>query len=113
MVNWVVRQSSDGNLSGERSGEVGRETWHACLEYENHVPMNLTSAVQYRLIAKYMLQHCLMKLNRINRDENDLSFNIVSIALTYLLNAPHSNLKYAIQFFLIDTSQNLLQELKN
>jgi hypothetical protein len=29
------------------------------------------------------------------------------------LNAPHSNLKYAIQFFLIDTSQNLLQELKN
>jgi hypothetical protein len=47
-----------------------------------------------------------------NIDENYLSSDVVSIALAYFLNPPHPSLKCAIQFFLIDISQNLLQGLK-
>jgi hypothetical protein len=53
-----------------------------------------------------------MKLNRTNRDENYLSSDVVSIVLTYFLNTLHQSQKYAIQFFLIDTSQNHLQALE-
>jgi hypothetical protein len=55
----------------------------------------------------------LIKSNITNIDENYLSSDLVSIALIYFLNQLHPSLKYAIQFFLIDTSQNLLQALKN
>jgi hypothetical protein len=76
---------------------------------------NCTDGIEfhsYRLIDKYMAQPRVMKLNRTNIDENYLSPDVVSIALTYFLNPPHSRLKYAIQFFLIDTPQNLLQVLR-
>jgi hypothetical protein len=66
---------------------------------------------RYRLIDKYMRQPRLMKLNIINIDENYLSSDIVSITFTYFLNPLHSSLKYAIQFFLIDNFQNVLQAL--
>jgi hypothetical protein len=72
-----------------------------------HVAVNL-----YRLVDKYMPQPCLIKLNRINIDGNYLSSDIVSIAFAYFLNPPLSSLKYAIQFFLINTPQNLLQDSK-
>jgi hypothetical protein len=52
------------------------------------------------------------KLNKTIRDENYLSSDVISIALTYFLNSPHPSLKYAIQFFLIDITQNLLHALK-
>jgi hypothetical protein len=55
-----------------------------------------------RLVNKYMLQPRLMKLNRMKIDENHLSSDVVSIALTHFLNALYTSLKYAIQFFLID-----------
>jgi hypothetical protein len=45
-------------------------------------------------------------------DEIYLSSDVVSIALAYFLNLLDPSLKYAIQFFLIDISQNLLQRLK-
>jgi hypothetical protein len=45
-------------------------------------------------------------------DENYLSFDVVSIALAYFLNSLHLSLEYAIQFFLIDILQNLLQGFK-
>jgi hypothetical protein len=44
-----------------------------------------------------------MKLNRTNIDENDLSSDVVFVALTYFLKPLHPSLKYAIQFVLIDT----------
>jgi hypothetical protein len=53
-----------------------------------------------------------MKLSRTNINENYLSSHVVSITLAYFLNSPHSNLKYAIQFLLIQTPQDILQELK-
>jgi hypothetical protein len=59
-----------------------------------------------------MRQSRLMKLNITNVDENCLSSDVVSIALAYLLNPSHPSPKYAIQFFLINTPQNLLQTLK-
>jgi hypothetical protein len=59
-----------------------------------------------------MRQPRLMKLNIINIDENYLSSDVVSIALAYFLNLLHPSLEYAIQFFVIDTPQNLLQGLK-
>jgi hypothetical protein len=65
-----------------------------------------------RLTDKYMHQPHLMKLNITKRDEIYLSSDIVSIALAYFLNPPHPSLKCAIQFFLIDTSQNLSQRVK-
>jgi hypothetical protein len=61
----------------------------------------------YRLVDKYMPQPRLMKLNRINRDENYSSSDTVSITLTHFLNPPHPSLKYAIQFFLIDAPKSL------
>jgi hypothetical protein len=54
----------------------------------------------------------LIKLNIINIDETYLSSDVVFIARAYVLNPPHLSLKYAIQFFLIDTPQNFLQGLK-
>jgi hypothetical protein len=62
----------------------------------------------YLLVHKYMRQPRLMKSNRINIDGNYLSSDVVSIALAYFLNSQHPSLKYAIQFLLIDTPQNLL-----
>jgi hypothetical protein len=59
-----------------------------------------------------MRQPCLMKLNITNMNENCLSSDIVFIALANFFNSPHRSLQYAIQFCLIDTLQNLLQELK-
>jgi hypothetical protein len=53
-----------------------------------------------------------MKLNKTNIDENYLSSDVVSITLAHFLNPLHPSLKYVIQFFLIDTSRNLLQALK-
>jgi hypothetical protein len=53
-----------------------------------------------------------MKLNKTKIDENYLASDIVSFALTYFLNPPHPSLKYAIQLFLINIAQNLLQALK-
>jgi hypothetical protein len=53
-----------------------------------------------------------MKLNMTNMDKNYLLSDVVSIALTYFLNSLRPILKYAIQFFLIDTPQNVLQRLK-
>jgi hypothetical protein len=44
--------------------------------------------------------------------ENYLSSNVVSIVLVYFLNPLHSGPKYLIQFFLIDTRQTTLQEIK-
>jgi hypothetical protein len=59
-----------------------------------------------------MPKPCLTKLNRTNRDDNCFSSHVLSIALTDFLNPPHPSLEYAIQFFLIDTFENLLQALK-
>jgi hypothetical protein len=67
----------------------------------------------YRLVDKSMPQHRPMKLNRTNVDENYLLSEVVSIALTYLLNPPRSSLKHAVQFVVIDTPQNFLHALKN
>jgi hypothetical protein len=53
-----------------------------------------------------------MKLNRTNIDQNYLSSDVVFIVLTSSLNPLHPSLKYVIQFFLINTFQNLLQALK-
>jgi hypothetical protein len=75
--------------------------------------LNIHTAVNlYRLVDKYMPQPRLIKLNRINIDGNDASSDIVSIALAYFLNPPLPSLKYAIQFFLINIHQNLLQNSK-
>jgi hypothetical protein len=63
----------------------------------------------HRLVDKYMRQPYLMKLTITNINEIYLSSDIVSIAFAYFLNPPHSSLKYAIEFFLIDTPQHLLQ----
>jgi hypothetical protein len=53
-----------------------------------------------------------MRLSRTNINGNCLSSDVVSIALAYFLNSPHPSLKYAIQFLLIQTPQNLSQALK-
>jgi hypothetical protein len=49
----------------------------------------------------------------VNIDEHDLSSDVLSIVLAYFLKLLHPSLKYTIQFFLINISQNLLQGLKN
>jgi hypothetical protein len=54
----------------------------------------------------------LMKLSRINIDGNCLSSDAASIAFTYFLNSAHPSLKYGIQFFVIETTQNRLEKLK-
>jgi hypothetical protein len=53
-----------------------------------------------------------MKLNIINIDEKYLASDVVFIALAYFLNPLHLSLKYTIQFFLVNTPQNLLQAFK-
>jgi hypothetical protein len=65
----------------------------------------------HRLADKYMRQRSLMELNRINIDENHFSSDVVSIILAYSLNLPHPSLKSAIQFCLINISQNVSQGL--
>jgi mannose/fructose/N-acetylgalactosamine-specific phosphotransferase system component IIC len=77
---------------------------------DNEMIQNFTD---YHPVDKYMRQPRLMKLNITNIDENYLSYDVVSIALVYFLNLLHLSLNYAIQFFLIDIPQNLLQGLKN
>jgi hypothetical protein len=79
---------------------------HANFMSKGRRPLN------YRLVDQSMRQPRLMKFNIINLDENNLSSDIVSIAWAYFLNPPHPSLKYPIQFFLIDTLQNLLQTFK-
>jgi hypothetical protein len=59
-----------------------------------------------------MRQPRLMKLGRTNIDGNCLHSDVAHNALADFLNWPHPSLKYAIQFLLIQTSQNLLQGLK-
>jgi hypothetical protein len=66
----------------------------------------------YRLIDKYMPQPGLMKIRRTFRDKTCLSSDVASISFAYFLNSAHRSLKYAIQFLLIQTSQNPLQALK-
>jgi hypothetical protein len=66
----------------------------------------------YRLNHKYMRRPRLMKMHKSLLDKNCLSSDVVSIALAYCLNSPHPSLKYGIQFFVIETIQNLLQRLK-
>jgi hypothetical protein len=66
----------------------------------------------YRLVGEYMRQPRLMKTGRTVTYKNCLSSDIVSIAFTYFLNSANPSLKYHIQFFKIDTPQNLLQALK-
>jgi hypothetical protein len=60
-----------------------------------------------------MPQPGLMKMPRTFIDETCLSSDVSSIAFAYFLNSAHPSLKYAIQFLLIQTSQNTLQALKN
>jgi hypothetical protein len=61
-----------------------------------------------------MHQPRLTKLNITKRDGKlfIIGRSLHCLGLAYFLNLPHPNLKYAIQFFLIDTPQNLLQALK-
>jgi hypothetical protein len=66
----------------------------------------------YRLNHKYMRRPRLMRMRKSILYKNCLSSDVVSIALTYFLNSPHPSLKYAIQFFVIETIQNPLQALK-
>jgi hypothetical protein len=66
----------------------------------------------YRLVDKYTPQRRLKKSNITNIDEDYLSSDLVLIASVYFLNVPQLSLKYAIQFFLINTPQNLLQRFK-
>jgi hypothetical protein len=54
----------------------------------------------------------LMRMHKSLLYKNGLSTDVVSIALTYFLNSPHPSPKYGIQFFVIETIQNLLQRLK-
>jgi hypothetical protein len=60
-----------------------------------------------------MSQPRSMKLNIINLDENYLSSELFSIALTWFWNRLDSSWKYRVQLFLIAPHQNLLQALKN
>jgi hypothetical protein len=53
-----------------------------------------------------------MKTSRTFIYINCLSSDVASIAFTYFLNWEHLSLKYDVQFFKIDTPQNLLQALK-
>jgi hypothetical protein len=69
--------------------------------------------LKYRLVHKDMFHPRLMKLNRTNINGNCLSFDLISIVLADFLNLPHLSLKYAIQFLLIQTPQNVFQALKN
>jgi hypothetical protein len=45
-------------------------------------------------------------------DENYKSSGVVFIAWTDLLNPPHPRPEYVIQFALVDSPQNLVEELK-
>jgi hypothetical protein len=56
-----------------------------------------------------MCQPRLMKLSRNNICRNCLSYDVVSITFTYFLSTAYTSPKYGIQFFSIDTPQNLLQ----
>jgi hypothetical protein len=99
----MKRLSKDGKPIGNNDGVRG---WSSQSSFTSHL-------ISRRLADKYMPQPCLMKLNRTNGDENYLSSEVVSIALTCFLNPPHLSLKYAIQFFLIDPPQNILHIFKN
>jgi hypothetical protein len=66
----------------------------------------------YRLVGKYMRQPGLMKMHRTFIDKTCLSSDVVSIIFTCFLNSAHPSLKYGIQFFKINTPQNLLQAFK-
>jgi hypothetical protein len=59
-----------------------------------------------------MPQPGLMKMRRTFIDKTCLSSDVASIAFAYFLNSARRNLKYAIQFLLIQTPQNPLQALK-
>jgi hypothetical protein len=59
-----------------------------------------------------MRQPGLMKMHRTFIGKTCLSSDVVSVAFTGFLNSAHPSLKYGIQFFKIDTPQNLLQALK-
>jgi hypothetical protein len=54
----------------------------------------------------------MIKSNITDIDKNYLSSDVIFIALACFLNPLHSSLKNAIQLFVIDTPQNLLQALK-
>jgi hypothetical protein len=68
--------------------------------------------VCYRLIDKYMHQPRLMKMRKTLMGKICLPSDVASIAFAYFLNSAHPSLKYAIQFLLIQTAQNLFQALK-
>jgi hypothetical protein len=57
----------------------------------------------YRLIRKCMRQPRLIKLGRINKYEKCLSYEVVSNAIDYFLNALHLDSKNLIQFVVIKT----------
>jgi hypothetical protein len=59
-----------------------------------------------------MPQPGLMNMLRTYTDKTCLSSDLASISFAYFLNSAHRSLKYAIQFLLIQTSQNLVQALK-
>jgi hypothetical protein len=99
----IPRYSYFTNLAAKPvRSSMSRSSW--VLEQRSRVPI-------YPLIDNYMPQPHLMKLNKININENYLSSDVIFIALTHFLNYPHSGLKYAIQFCLINIPQHLLQGL--
>jgi hypothetical protein len=59
-----------------------------------------------------MRQPGLMKMHRTFIDKTCLASDLVSIAYIYFLNSGRPSLKYGIQFFKIDTPQNLLQTVE-
>jgi hypothetical protein len=66
----------------------------------------------YRVTENYMPQPGLMRMRKTSIDKNCLPSDVASITFAYFLNSAHRSLKYAIQFLLIQTPQNLLQRLK-
>jgi hypothetical protein len=59
-----------------------------------------------------MRQPSLMKMHRTVMNKTCSRSEVVSIIFIYFLNSAHLSLKYGIQFFKIDTPQNLLQAFK-
>jgi hypothetical protein len=54
----------------------------------------------------------LMKMRGTVIDKTCLSSDVASISFTHFSNSPHPSLKYDIQFFVIEITQNRLQRLE-
>jgi hypothetical protein len=72
----------------------------------------LVDFITYHPVGKYMPQPGLMRMRKTFIDKNCLSSDVASISFAYFSNSANRSLKYAIQFLLIQITQNPLQALK-